>query len=428
MEAPPISRRRLLQGLGTAATALFVSDLAACSRGDADLVVADVRRSAPRAEAASTVTEVACAFSLDLLRRVTATGNLVCSPFSALVALAMVRNGAVGQTAQEMDQTLHLPTVARLNAGLNTATQTLDRLNGTRRRPDGSKATVSVTLVNSVWGQTGSTWEQPFLTALASSYGTGVRELDFAADPERATRRVNAWVEKQTSNRIKQIVPPRVIRSDTRMVLANALHLKAGWREALSRSTDSTFDAPDGPVTVPWLAGVVQGTTATSPHWTSARVPCAGDQLAMTVLLPARDLETLLAKLTADELSKLLVQPASATVDLALPAFSFGSEVRLTQSLQELGMSTPFSDAAEFPGITTQESLKIDQVLHQGWVAVDEDGMEAAAATVVTMVPVSGSAQPDRSLVLDDPFLFCIHDTILGTPLVLGVVNDPTQH
>ena len=425
---PPISRRRLLQRLGTAAAALLASDLAACSRGDTDLVVADVRRSALRPEAAPTVTGAACAFSLDLVRQVAGPDNLVCSPFSALVALAMVRNGAAGATAEEMDRTLHLPSVSRLNAGLNTVTQTLDRLNGTRRRPDGSKATVSLNVVNSVWGQTGSTWEQPFLAALASSYGTGVRELDFAADPERPTRRVNAWVEKQTQNRIQQIVPPHVIRPDTRMVLANALHLKAGWREAFSPSTDGTFHAPDGPVTSPWLTGVVQGTTAISPLWTSARIACAGDQLAMTVLLPARDVDTLLAELTADELSKLLVQPAPATVDLALPAFSFGSEVRLTETLQELGMTTAFSDAAEFPGITSQESLKIDQVLHQGWVAVDEDGMEAAAATVVTMVPVSAGPQPDRSLVLDRPFLFCIHDTVLGTPLVLGVVNDPSRH
>lgn len=232
MVVPPISRRRLLQGLGLAAATLLVSDLSACSRADARLVVADVARSALTRGDVPAVTDGACAFSLDVLRKVVGTDNLVCSPFSALVALAMVRNGAVGRTAAEMDATLHLPMLPRLNAGLNAVTQTLDRLNGTRRRPDGSKAKVVVKLVNNVWGQTGVTWQPPFLTALASSYGTSVPEQDFVADPVGATRRVNTWVADQTDDRIKDIVPPGIIDDTTRMVLANALYLKAGWLDA----------------------------------------------------------------------------------------------------------------------------------------------------------------------------------------------------
>ncbi|MET1005865.1 MAG: serpin family protein [Propionibacteriaceae bacterium] len=428
MSTASISRRRVLHGLSLAVAALLVTDLSACALAEPELARADVRRAPPDPGSVPAIIRTSCAFSLDLVRQVAGLDNLVCSPLSALVALSMVRNGAAGATAVEMDQTMHLPPLAELNAGLNALTQTLQRVNGTRRRPDGSKTKVSLNLVNSVWGQTGMSWQAPFLAALAGSYGTGVHQLDFAADPDRARRHVNDWVSDQTDERIEHIIPPDLIRPDTRMVLANALHLKAGWREALTEIADGPFRTPDSAVTTPRLQGQVLGSRHTSGHWDSARIPCAGDELAMTVILPTTDISTLLAQLTAADLALLLAGPAPMTVDLTLPAFTYGTKLPLTEVLKELGMPRAFSPQAEFPGITAQETLMLDEALHQGWVAVDQNGMEAAAATVVTMVPVSAGPPADRTLVLDRPFLFCLHDTSMGTPLMMGVVNNPAEN
>ncbi|WP_375422972.1 serpin family protein [uncultured Friedmanniella sp.] len=419
-DATLLSRRAVL-----AWSLLAGAGLTACA--GPRVIRADVaRQPVDNASAAAAVSAVA-AFSRDLVAAVAQGGrtNLICSPFSVLAVLAMVRNGATGATAREMDQALSLPATAKLNAGLNAVEQTLTGRTGTRRTGDGAKAKVRLDVAQQVWGQRGLVWQPAFLDVLAASYGTGVREMDIARDPSGATDTVNDWVADATSDRIKDLLAPGVVTTDTRLILANALYVKAPWHEQFEPAGTRSFAAPSG--TVP--AGMLQVTLPTGGRrghgWTAARVPLAGQELALTVVLPDRSPAELLAELTGPKLLEML-GPGGEAVSVTMPGFTFRTKVALPEVLEKLGMARAFSTEAEFDGLTTTQQLILDHVEHQGWIAVDEHGLEAAAATAATAIATSAQAPPALKLVLDRPFLICVHDITLQLPLLLGIVADPT--
>lgn len=423
-----LSRRALLRLVTPlAAAAVLASTTAGCG-GTGDLAALDTGRNPGRPETAADVVAAFCAFSVDLLGRSLGDRNLVCSPFSVLTTLAMVRNGATGETARQLDRTLHLPSLAGLNAGLNAVTQTLDSRSGTRQRADRSTAEVSLELANAVWGQTGTAWQTPFLHTLATDYCTGVRQQDFRGDPERARRGINRWVSDQTHDRIPEIVPEGVITALTRLVLVNALHLQAPWLAPLHDAGSQPFHTSSGPRSAPMISGIVTTGGLPGTGWRGARLLLAGGELAMTVVLPDSSVPALLDQLDRDGLRDLLAQSPGEDVGLTLPTFTFSSVLPLTDTLQAMGITRAFSDLAQLDGLATAEPLRLAQVLHQGWVAVDAEGIEAAAATVASVEAVSGRMPPRLTVVVDRPFLFCVHDVALGLPLLAGVVNDPTLH
>lgn len=175
------------------------------------------------------------------------------------------------------------------------------------------------------------------------------------------------------------------------------------------------------------LHGSIAAGAVVASGWQAARIPLAGAELAMTVVLPQKDVCTLLEALDNGGLAELLTTRPSGEVALTMPAFSNKSVLTLTETLRRMGMSRALSDSAQFGGLTQDEQLRIADVFPQGWVAVDKDGVEAAAATAVTVDITSAPPQPRLNLVLDRPFLYCVHDVELGLPLLIGVVNDPTQ-
>jgi serpin B len=143
------------------------------------------------------------AFTADLYRRLASErGNVVCSPYSAAVALAMTRNGARGRTATEMDRVLHAPALPVLNGGLNALASHIESRAGARSRADGSSAEVALGVANSLWGQQDFPWERAFLDALGRDYGAGPRSRRLRPGDEEARRRINGWVAERTRERI----------------------------------------------------------------------------------------------------------------------------------------------------------------------------------------------------------------------------------
>lgn len=149
----------------------------------------------------------------------------------------------------------------------------------------------------------------------------------------------------------------------------------------------------------------------------------------MTVILPDRGtLRAFEKQLDGDRLGRILqsLTPVEA-VDLWLPKWRFQTSASMKDTLTELGMPTAFDDElADFSGMTTQEKLFITAVLHEAYIAVDESGTEAAAATAVVAGDSAGRLTTPVTMVVDRPFLFVIHDLATATPLFIGRVTDPT--
>ncbi len=370
-------------------------------------------------------------FTTDLYRLLAAEpGNLVTSPYSVAVALAMTRNGARGATGAEMDDVLHSAGPAALNTGLNSLTSLVESRAGERERADGSKATVAIDVANSLWGQHDTEWNQKFLDALATNYGAGLHLVDYKTDAEAARGLVNDWTAKQTHDRIEEILPDGVIDSLTRLVLVNAIYLKAPWEQPFQASMTEPrpFTRQDGSrVDAETMSGMLNGAGfARGDGWQAARLLYAGGELAMTVVLPDdADLNAFEQSVDGPRLTDILKSPAPVpALQLQLPRWTFRMQAALNGPLAELGMPTAFDERADFSGMTTEEQLYISAVLHEAFIAVDEAGTEAAAATAVVMAVTS---MPQVvPFVVDRPFMFVIHDVETATPLFVGRVADPT--
>ncbi len=329
-----------------------------------------------------------------------------------------------------MDAVLHAPrpTPVALDAGLNALAQALAARAGTKTRADGSTADVALAVANGLWAQRDLAFAEPFLAVLARDYGAGVQLADYVADPEAARAEINAWVAARTAERIAELVPEGAITSDTRLVLTNAIALRAPWELpfAAAATADAPFTLLDGSrVDVPLMRGGGQLPYAEGDGHVRATLPYAGRELAMTLIVPdAGRFSEIEALLTGEALADWLSAAPPQAVSLAVPRFSFRAKASLADALAGLGMPTAFGDAADFRAMTADAELRIGDVIHEAFVAVDEDGTEAAAATAVIAVAGAAPAEP-VPLVVDRPFLFAIHDAATAAPLFLGRVVDP---
>lgn len=408
----------------------FALLLAACTGGpDIPEVKSDVERDlAPDVSASEYQALVAgnTAFAADLYRQVSEKpGNLFMSPHSISTALAMTYAGANSSTETQMAAALHftLPE-AQLHAAFNK----LD-LELASRAADatGNEIPFRLTPANAIFGQDGWTFMTPFLDALSRNYGAGMRILDFESDPESSRLTINEWVETKTNERIKNLLPQGSVTALTRLVLTNAIYFSAAWETPFKSS--ETADRPFH------LAGSEETVSVSTLHqseelgygegdgYRAAELPYDGGKLSMVVVVPD-DLRTFEATLDAEKLAAITSSVSVHLLDITLPKFKFDAPLGLKDTLSNLGMAEAFEEgAADFSGIDGTRRLRISDVLHKGFVAIDENGTEAAAATAV-VINTDSVPQP-ATLVVDKPFLFFIRDRPTGAILFIGRVVDP---
>jgi serpin B len=283
----------------------------------------------------------------------------------------------------------------------------------------------SVAVANALFGQKGYEFLPAFLDTLALYYGAGMRVLDFARDPEGSRQTINQWVEDRTNDRIKDLLPEGSIQDTTRLVLANAIYFSAAWATPFeaSETTDRPFTLADGTeLLVPTLHASEERGYGAGDGFRAAELPYDGDQLSMVVIVPD-DLAAFEAGLDPERLGKVLESITPHQLDLSLPTFRFDAPLGLKEYLLALGMRDAFDAAADFSRIDGRKGLVIQDVLHKGFVAIDEHGTEAAAATAVI---VGDTSVPEvAALAVDRPFLFLIRDRPTGALLFLGRVVDP---
>jgi serpin B len=401
---------------------------------DPALVSAPVPRAGIDQLSATPAAAAVRAFTADVYRALAdrTRGNLVCSPYSVLTALAMTRAGARGTTAAEMDAVLHAPdpVPTALHAGLNALDQLIaagSRLPGA----DGSAPAVTLRGANSLWGQRGLAWEQEFLDLLGRFYGAGMHTVDYRTATETARRSINDWVGEVTAGRIPELVPVGVLSADSSLTLVNAIHLVARWRTVfpVAGTEPGTFTRSDSStLTVPMMASPAQPAGYQSgTGWQAVDIPYAGGELAMAVVVPDQGLlPQVEAGADAVWWTSVLSGFTTEQIRVRLPRWTFRVNVAMQSLLAELGMPTAFSDRADFSAMTRDEHLAIDAVIHEAFINVDEHGTEAAAATAVVMTRSVTAVTSARLVAVDRPFLFAVHDLATGTPLFVGRVTEPS--
>jgi serpin B len=394
--------------------------------------IARVAASATRADILSAATGIN-AFGADLYAVLaqSGNGNLVFSPASIELALAMTYAGANGDTAVEMAKVLHFALQGdALHQSFNSLDTLLESRSWQGKNDEGKDEGVLVKTANSLWGQKDLTFEKLFLDTLAKDYGAGMRLVDYRTAAEDARKTINKWVANQTNDKIEELVPAGALDALTRLVLVNAVYLDATWASQFDKgdTRDGSFTTLAGPaVTAPMMSQSAGFPYAKGDGWQAVELPYARDQLAMLLIVPDqgrfKDVEAALATGLVDQAVAALA--TNGAVQLTMPRFEFRTQASLAEALKALGMPKAFGDTADFSAMTKQEPLRVSKVIHEAFIAVDEEGTEAAATTAV-IVEESAAFSPAVQLTVDRPFLFALRDRDTGAVLFLGRVTDPT--
>jgi serpin B len=373
------------------------------------------------------------AFALDLYARLrSGDGNRFLSPWSISAALAMTYAGARGPTAAEMARTLHfdLPSGQLHEAFRHQITELHSRNTpraGSKEDPD-----VQLVTANALWVQANYRLLPDFLKLIEQNYGGGLHTVDFRGATEAARKTINAWVEEQTRNKIKELLKPGILDPTTRLVLTNAIYFKALWAAPFAAEQTRPDDfhvSMQDKVRVSMMNQTTSFGYADAGAAQVLELPYKGDTLSMVILLPKAvdGLAALESAMTLEALETLLKKLSPQRVQVSLPKFKLTGEFKLNQVLSELGMPLAFDlDLADFSGMTGTRDLCISAVVHKAFVEVDEKGTEAAAATAVVMALRAVMHAPRPPVFrADHPFVFLIRDVRTGAILFLGRLVRP---
>lgn len=378
-------------------------------------------------------------FGVDLLRKTAKPdANALLSPYSLETGLVMTYAGADGVTRDEMAKVLHLGSDEKqthnsfglLQRQLKNLLQRSAQASANLKREGLTNDPITLNVANRLFAQQGAFFKAPFTDLLKTNYSAPLESVDFASNPSDAAKTINNWVEQQTRNRIQNLVPPNAITLEARLVLANAVYMKAPWETPFEASATKPL-----PFHVAGSAAAADVPTMSIEEsfgymkfkgFTAVSIPYKGDELQLLILLPnaTNGLAELESKVI--NLGKCAELPRRE-VKLYLPKFKMELGISLQGTLEQLGMNTAFDPfKANFDRISEYDTLFISAVFHKTFLILDEEGTEAAAATAIIMG--KGIPPPPPKTVevrVDHPFMFAIQHRASGACLFLGHVVDP---
>ncbi len=383
-------------------------------------------------------------FGLDLYHQLAARdGNLCLSPYSIETALAMAMAGAAGETRAEMARVLHLAgDDGKVHASFAALQKSLDEMARTTVRPNfPSEKTepIKLDMANRLFAQEGYNFRESFLALVKTSLGAPLDRLNFKGNPAQATDKINDWVAEQTRKKIQNLIPAGALDDTTRMVLVNALYLKAPWAEPFEKqmTQPQPFHVHGSEsVKVPMMTRHTHAFGyARKDGFTAVSLPYRGGDLRFVILLPdeGNSLTNLEVKLNA----KLLADCTPLrTADLMLTVPKFRLEpptIALQSQLKALGMKSAFDEpqgSANFDRMAVRrpnEYLYLSKVFHKTFIDVDEKGTEAAAATAAAMMLATSAMPRQQPIVVqvDRPFVYLVQQASTGLCLFIGRVIDP---
>lgn len=352
-------------------------------------------------------------------------GNVFFSPTSIRNALGIAYLGANGATASEMAKAMHLDADAAASA---------DVAHDELAMWSWAKGAASLAIANRLWTDSKFTPKAPFANAVLVAYGAPSEPVDFQHSPMAAKNSINAWIAERTNDKIPALLDD--VDSKTRIIITNAIWFKGDWASAFATAgTQQQAFFVDGttPTMVPMMHHTTYFGMAAAGGATMLELPYANSDFAMDVLLPGA--RTGLAAIENEVVTSGVTRWTSALsideVDVAFPKLTFRWKRSLVEPLEALGMKTAFKRKADFIGIGDPspegDRLQISDVLHQAFVAIDEQGTEASAATAVAIPMPTTSIHETPRFVADHPFIVLIRDVKQGRILFLGRVTDPTR-
>lgn len=382
-------------------------------------------------EGIDSVTDANNQFAIDLYSKYKSDdGNIFFSPYSISTAMAMTYEGARGQTADEIRSVFHYP------ADIDVRRPAFAKIYNDLNKGDRN---YRLSTANTLWAQDDYPFNVEYLGIIKNYYGGETTNLDFEAEPEKSRITINDWVEEQTYDKIKDLIPTGIITPYTRLVLTNAIYFKGNWDLQFDKKDTveaDFFESPETSVKAQMMS--LTGDNAKFNYTETEdlqilELPYVGNDLSMLVLLPKEnDIATLENILTPGTLSELRSTLNKQRINVYFPKFRFETKYMMSKDLIYMGMPTAFSDVANFTGMLEQsdlnveEGLKIHEVIHQAFVEVNEEGTEAAAATAV-VIGITSVGPRIPTFRADHPFIFLIQDKNTGIILFLGRVSDPNQ-
>jgi len=362
-------------------------------------------------------------FTFDLYSQLNKSekGNIFYSPYSISAALAMTYEGARGQTADEIKSVFHFPGNNILRPNFATIYNEINKKDKPYKLNTG----------NALWVQQNYKLLDEYLSTVEKYYGGKAANLDFAGEVEKSRQTINTFIEEQTANRIKDLIPAGFLDANTKLVLTNAIYFKGTWIWEFDKADTREQDfmtTPTNAVKTPMMYmknDKAKFNYADVGNLQILELPYKGDEISMLVLLPTENLNAIEPSLTTEKLKAWKDQMKEEKLDaIYLPKFEFDTKYFMAETLSAMGMPTAFGNA-DFSGMTGNRNLFIDQVIHQAFIKVDEEGTEAAGATAVIMKEIAVLQR--KVFNANHPFIFVIQEKETGNILFLGKVVDPTK-
>lgn len=382
------------------------------------LILVDDSQSTP--ETLEEVVNANNQFALELYSNLSQEkGNVFFSPYSISTALAMTYEGARDETAEEMANVFHFAENKTIRQSSFAAIY--NKLNK-------KDAEYKLHTANALWAQDDYYFLDNYKNTIEQYYGGKITNLDFVRDAENSRKTINNWVEEQTNDKIKDLLPQGSINGMTRLVLTNAIYFKGKWVMEFEKkkTRDSDFwTTPETKIQVPMMRRTDKNAKFNYAETDEVQVlemVYKGEDISMLVLLPKNKTINEL-ELSVEKIEEWKSMLRNQRVDVYFPKFKFEKSYPLKNNLQNMGMPTAFSENADFSGMDGSKNLFISDVFHKAYVDVDEEGTEAAAATAVV---IGLTSMPMNKLFkADHPFIFMIQEKNTGSILFMGRVSNP---
>ena len=377
------------------------------------------------AEGISQVVDANNQFAIELYQQLSknpkqSDDNVFFSPYSLSTAMAMLYNAAKGETKSQIQKTFHYPPSAILNPNSAALYNQFNKPN----------SNYELSTVNDLWMQDGLTPTKAYVDTVQRYYGGQVTNLDFEKRPDLSRQTINKTIAKHTKQMIPELLVKGSIETDTTAVLTNAVYFKSEWATPLSlRGGTQPFYNADGTTTdMNFMYSIKHFDYMEDEQVQVVALPYKGNDLSMLIVLPkseeAATMQKLIANLSSTQISKWTEQLENKEIFLVMPKFKLEESYKMASLLTEMGMPIAFDSRANFSLFNEKLPLTVDSIIHKAVVEVDEKGTVAAAATSMTVVPVSASYNAE--LIADHSFMFMIKDNKTDAILFLGQVNNPS--